>query len=321
MMKRYFRLSVFAEDPGLPDLRSSKSEEGEVRGMNAFLAAPDSAKKLRASAVAWRAMADTSARRSSLLAAAVYILFAAGGLAEVNAGAVGKPLEITGKVRVLRNESDNKVREINVVTEDGKTYGVVLDANGKKLTKILKSRIVKVTGELRGGKDKNLLVVHKSEIIGIAKKPDSRKVVAAAVKPEPGVAVNSAEKPEPKVVDKPAEKPEVKVVMKPVEKIEAGVTAKPAEKPEVKITAKPESKIEVEAETRSFTNTDAEVSVKIESKTEQSAVGESATNSEARIESQLADALKIEEKTNAVEYKTDVDISVLSNAVFFPLTN
>jgi hypothetical protein len=44
-------LSVFTEDPGIL-----------IRWMNADLAKPDSAKKLRVSAVAYGPMADTSAR-------------------------------------------------------------------------------------------------------------------------------------------------------------------------------------------------------------------------------------------------------------------
>jgi|GEM_PF-139238 len=60
--------SVFAGDPGLHDLRSSKSEEGLVRGMNVDIATPDSAKKLRAFVVATRAMPDQPSLESYGLA-------------------------------------------------------------------------------------------------------------------------------------------------------------------------------------------------------------------------------------------------------------
>ena len=58
-------------------------------------------------------------------------------------------LVITGKVNVVRDEQSYKVIEVDVVADDGRIYKVLLDGRGKQLVKTLKSKIIRVTGELK----------------------------------------------------------------------------------------------------------------------------------------------------------------------------
>lgn len=208
-----------------------------------------------------------------------------------------KTLEITGKVRVLRNESDNKVKEITVITEDGRAYIVLLDETGKKLAKLLKSRIVKITGEMRDVKGGSFLVVHKSEVIGPKKKTEAPSGVAAVAGPDAVTAV----KPEEKTQTVAVAKSEIKTVPKPENKIEI--------KPAAKAVTNAEAAAEVKAAGVQVSKPETNVTVQIDFFRVSANADGSVTNGEAGIENKPAHVYTSEEKTNGV-------ILVKSNAVF-----
>ncbi|MDD4869422.1 MAG: hypothetical protein PHR77_02585 [Kiritimatiellae bacterium] len=128
---------------------------------------------------------------------------------------------ITGKVSVVRDDATYKVQKINILADDGRTYNVLLDGQGKKLLRVLKSRIVKVTGEPKEHDGKSLFVVRSSEVIGTADKTE------VAVIPE----VNSLTEPKPesRVEVKPetANASNSVALIKPATNVEARVEIKP----------------------------------------------------------------------------------------------
>lgn len=79
-------------------------------------------------------------------------------------------VRLVGKVRVVRDEVDNRVREILFICQEGSTNVVVQDRAGRQLLKVLKTRIVKVTGEVKCLNGRNCLVIASATIIGSDKK-------------------------------------------------------------------------------------------------------------------------------------------------------
>ncbi|OGV60060.1 MAG: hypothetical protein A2283_19840 [Lentisphaerae bacterium RIFOXYA12_FULL_48_11] len=84
--------------------------------------------------------------------------------------AISSVIVITGKVHVVRDDVTYQVQEVCVVSDEGRIYKVLLEGAGKQLAKILKSKIIRVTGEIREGSDKPFLVVNDVEVIGSSKK-------------------------------------------------------------------------------------------------------------------------------------------------------
>jgi hypothetical protein len=145
-----------------------------------------------------------------------------------------KYVELIGHVQVNRNDL-YRVTGVNIVVEEGKGFPVYLDENGMKLSRLLRSRIVKAVCELKSYNGRPCVVVHKFDIIGIAKK-NGRPVPFTPAKVEP----LAESKTEVKLVQKVEAKPEQKVEARGVQKAETNIPAKT-----VAVEPKPETNVEV----------------------------------------------------------------------------
>lgn len=120
-------------------------------------------------------------------------------------------LELTGRIRVIRDVETYKVTAIILDGDNGHEYNVLLDGEGKNLAKVLKSRIVRVTGEMKEKHGKAFLAVTRALVIGTAAKPQ----LAAVHKPEPKPATTGEFKPVVMTEPKPPAKPEPILARRP----------------------------------------------------------------------------------------------------------
>lgn len=87
--------------------------------------------------------------------------------------AVTSGIILTGKVNVVRDEATYRVLEVGIVSDDGRVFRVLQDGRGKQLVRVLRSKIVRVTGEIREENEKPVLVVHDMMVIGSTKHLES----------------------------------------------------------------------------------------------------------------------------------------------------
>jgi len=80
---------------------------------------------------------------------------------------------LTGQVRVVRDDADYRVKGIIFLADDGNVYNVTIDNEGRKLLRVLKSKIMRVEGQVRESGGEQRLVVKRSEIIGSTKKTEA----------------------------------------------------------------------------------------------------------------------------------------------------
>jgi len=105
---------------------------------------------------------------------------------------VSSVIVVTGKVHVVRDDASYKVLEVNVVSDGGRIFKVLQEGEGKQLVRVLKSKIVRVTGEIREGNGHPLLVVHDMAVIGSVKNvggASSDTKVISAKSPEADIDV------------------------------------------------------------------------------------------------------------------------------------
>ena len=152
---------------------------------------------------------------------------------------------ITGKVSVIRDPASYKVTGVDVVGDDGSIYKVLLDGRGKKLTRVLKSKIVHVTGELKGSSEKPLLAVNDWEIVGSTKKIET---VHASMRDSPGGTKTNA----------PTE---------PVVTVATNVDIKPGTNLTVSGDVKPSTNLHAAADVSSVSNQESRMDLSLQART------------------------------------------------------
>lgn len=97
---------------------------------------------------------------------------------------VGREIVLTGRVRVLRDKDTYRVVRVSLEADDGKEYTVLLDGEGRKLARVLKSRIVRVRGRMKEFQGLGVFCVESAEVIGIARKAALAPVAKPVAEPE-----------------------------------------------------------------------------------------------------------------------------------------